>query len=96
MNQNNLSQRVEAVRRFNRFYTRQIGILDEGYLRSPFPLAEARVIYELAQHEQTTATELGSQLGLPDFLLLSLVPLAGNRVVPGLQIGGRRLGGTDD
>lgn len=59
-----LSQRVEAMRRFNRFYTRKIGVLHENLLRSPFSLAEARVIYELAQHEKTTATELGDGLGL--------------------------------
>jgi len=57
-------QRVEAVRRFNRFYTKQIGVLHEGLLRSPFSLTEARVIYELAQHEETTATELSNELGL--------------------------------
>ncbi|MGE5258707.1 MAG: GNAT family N-acetyltransferase [Hyphomicrobiales bacterium] len=56
--------RIEAVRRFNRFYTRQIGLLLERYLRSPFSLAEARVLYELAHHEQTTATELSSELTL--------------------------------
>jgi DNA-binding MarR family transcriptional regulator/GNAT superfamily N-acetyltransferase len=59
-----LSQRIETVRRFNRFYTKQIGVLHEGLLKSQFPLTEARVLYELAQHEQTTATVLGNELGL--------------------------------
>ena len=59
-----LAQRIEAVRRFNRFYTRQIGLLQEGLLRSPFSLTEARVIYELAHHEQTTATHLAQELDL--------------------------------
>jgi DNA-binding MarR family transcriptional regulator/N-acetylglutamate synthase-like GNAT family acetyltransferase len=64
-----ISQRVEAMRRFNRFYTRQIGVLQEKLLRSPFSLAEARLIYELAQHEKTTATELCDELGMdPGYL----------------------------
>ncbi len=57
-------QRIEAVRRFNRFYTRQIGVLREGLLGSPFSLVEARIIYEMAQHGQTTATRLCRELGL--------------------------------
>jgi DNA-binding MarR family transcriptional regulator/GNAT superfamily N-acetyltransferase len=52
------------VRRFNRFYTKQIGVLQEGFLKSPFSLTEARVIYEFAHHEKTTATELSNELGL--------------------------------
>ncbi|RJQ65577.1 MAG: MarR family transcriptional regulator [Desulfobacteraceae bacterium] len=59
-----ISEHVEAMRRFNRFYTRRIGVLNEHLLRSRFSLAEARVIYELANHEETTATALGNQLGL--------------------------------
>lgn len=57
-------QRIEAVRRFNRFYTKKIGVLHERLLKSPFPLTEARVIYELAHHEKATATELSNELGL--------------------------------
>src|SRR5512145_2933185 len=56
--------RVEAIRRFNRFYTRQLGLLQEHLLDSPFTLSEARVIYELAQHQEATARQLVGELQL--------------------------------
>ena len=56
--------RIAAVRRFNRFYTRQIGLLDEGLLDSPFSLTQVRTLYEMAQRGQTTAVELCMELGL--------------------------------
>jgi DNA-binding MarR family transcriptional regulator len=57
-------QHVDAVRRFNRFYTRQIGLLGKGYLDSPFTLAEVRVLYEVAHREAPTAVEIAKALGL--------------------------------
>src|SRR3712207_2743935 len=55
---------IDAVRRFSRFYTRRIGVLQEGLLGSPFSLTEGRVLYEIAQSESTTAAALAADLGL--------------------------------
>ncbi|HEU5367497.1 MAG TPA: helix-turn-helix domain-containing GNAT family N-acetyltransferase [Ktedonobacterales bacterium] len=59
-----LEARISAVRHFNRFFTRQIGVLREGLLHSPYPLTEARIIFELAQRQGLTAADLGRELGL--------------------------------
>lgn len=57
-----MTERVTAVRRFNRMYTRQIGLLNEAFLGSAYSLGEMRVLYELAHRTRPTATEIGKAL----------------------------------
>ena len=56
--------RIDAVRRFNRFYTRRIGVLTDDYLGTAFPLPQARILYELGERGECTASELGADLAL--------------------------------
>jgi DNA-binding MarR family transcriptional regulator/GNAT superfamily N-acetyltransferase len=59
-----LQEHIRVVRGFNRFFTKQIGVLREGLLHSPYSLTEARIIFELANQSNLTATKLGNALGL--------------------------------
>ena len=61
--------RVEAVRAFNRYYTRRLGVLQEGLLETKFSLTESRLLWEFAHRDRVTATELARDLGLdPGYL----------------------------
>jgi DNA-binding MarR family transcriptional regulator/GNAT superfamily N-acetyltransferase len=91
MSSNQSEARIAAVRAFNRFYTRKLGVLDQHLSKSPFSLSEARVLYELAHHEELAAKEIGTELGLdPGYLsrivqsfdesgLIARKPLASDR-----------------
>lgn len=61
---NTNEERVAAIRHFNRFFTRQIGVLREGLLHSPYTLTEARILFELAHRDHLTASTLCHELGL--------------------------------
>ncbi len=69
MSRYDLQESVTLFRRFNRFYTKQIGLLNQGLLKTRFPLVQARVLYELAQQDQTTASALVDKLNIdPGYL----------------------------
>jgi DNA-binding MarR family transcriptional regulator/GNAT superfamily N-acetyltransferase len=64
MSADQLQEKVEAVRRFDRFYTKRLGLLKPGFLKTQFPLTQARIIYELAQRDDLTASELTRTLDI--------------------------------
>ena len=64
MARSDVHARTEEVRRFNRFFTRLIGVVGEGVLDSPFSLAEVRVLFEIAHRPEAIAAEIARDLGL--------------------------------
>ena len=71
-----MEKRVDRVRRFNRFFTRRIGVLREGLLHTPYSLTEARLLLEIAQRDTSTASEISRGLGLdPGYLSRTLARL---------------------
>ena len=69
--------KIDAVRRFNRFFTRRIGTLREGLLHTPYSLTESRILFEIANRDEATASALSAELGLdPGYL---------SRVLAGLE-----------
>jgi len=76
--------RVDAVRRFNRFYTRRIGALQDRFLGAPYSLPQARVLYELGERGEATASELRADLDLdPGYLSRLLQGLRRHGLVHG-------------
>src|SRR5690242_5773843 len=58
------ASRIAAVRRFNRFYTREIGVLRKNFLDTPWTLGEMRLLYEIAYGDQPTASDIAQKLDL--------------------------------
>ncbi len=64
---------VDAARRFNRFYTKQIGLLNDRLLQTPYTLTEGRLMFEIARQPEVTASDLSRDLGLdPGYLSRTL------------------------
>src|SRR5579872_1797893 len=59
-----LDQRAGQLRRFSRFYTRELGLLSAGLLQSPYSMTEARILYEIAHSHGVAAGQLCAGLGL--------------------------------
>lgn len=95
MSGSDFEDRIAAVRRFNRFFTRRLGVLREGLLHTPYSLTESRIIYEIANRDQVIAADLAKDLGLdPGYLSRILDRLEQNgliRKVPSPSDGRQRL-----
>ena len=84
-----LTERIAAVRRFNRFYTQRIGLLQEGVYKSEFSLTQARVLYEIIRRDQPiTAAEIAKELGLDAGYL--------SRILRGFEVRGYIVRQTSD
>lgn len=105
-----LDYQVAAVRGFNRFYTRKIGVLREGLLDSGFSLTEARVLYELGRRDEAVASDIAAELDLDAGYLSRIVQgfvrrglikrrrsaADGRRALLGLTVRGRKAFATLD
>jgi DNA-binding MarR family transcriptional regulator/GNAT superfamily N-acetyltransferase len=78
-NARSAGEAIDIIRSFNRRYTRQLGLLDNGLLGSEFTLTEARVLYELANCEDSTATQIAGELGLDLGYMSRLIKKFGRR-----------------
>ncbi|MDQ3913022.1 MAG: bifunctional helix-turn-helix transcriptional regulator/GNAT family N-acetyltransferase [Actinomycetota bacterium] len=77
MGKDDLEAKIDAVRRFNRFLTRKIGVLRDGLLHTPYSLTEARILFEIANREEATSSDFSRELGLDPAYL--------NRILAGLE-----------
>ena len=53
---------IASVRRFNRFYTREVGALRKNFLDTPWSLGEMRVLFEIANGAEVTASDIAKAL----------------------------------
>jgi len=59
-----MSTAISRIRSFNRSWTEVLGLLDQGLLKTEHTLAEARVIFELAQKDHWERLELKNRLDM--------------------------------
>lgn len=68
-----MTNNIEKIRHFNRFYTQILGLLDRKFLKSDYSLAEARILFELGQSSDLVARDLAHQLHLDPAYLSRLL-----------------------
>ncbi|MGD0879586.1 MAG: MarR family winged helix-turn-helix transcriptional regulator [Anaerolineales bacterium] len=64
---------IERIRRFNRFYTNIIGLLDRHYLDTPYSLTEGRVLYEIRHIEECSAKKIRENIAIDEGYLSRII-----------------------
>ncbi|GAB2698651.1 helix-turn-helix domain-containing GNAT family N-acetyltransferase [Mucilaginibacter koreensis] len=73
-----MKKQIEQIRRFNRFYTSHLGLLNEHILDGPYSLAEARILFEIGLHQPVSSQKLGALLGLDKGYLSKIIKMFSN------------------
>jgi DNA-binding MarR family transcriptional regulator len=64
---------IEKIRRFNRFYTNVIGLLDRHFLDTPYSLTEGRVLYEISHMEACSARKIMEKIAIDEGYLSRII-----------------------
>lgn len=64
---------INAIRRFNRFYTVTMGFLDSNYLSSDYSIVETRILFEINIHKKCIQSDIAKTLHIDKSYLSRLM-----------------------
>lgn len=82
MDKSKLQSRVNTIRKFNRFYTKLIGLLNKNLLKTPYSLTQARILFEIFQKDYCIISEITRKLDIdPGYLSRILTDFEKNGLI---------------